>query len=191
MVRRSSTSGTIMKLSGMRDGPKKTVTVPGIPGQLGPMRLSPMPREKGSAESFILTRGYGVWFQTGYRTKIQWARLLWRDDLARFCNDIHKGWAFLSYSWARRVAPLLLTWNGGESNWAHLWKVGVFVRLSHINWMRCISTLFSVMLSNCCASSPRHLCRDRYLFTLYRSLKSAFVNIGEWRERTLAENTHF
>ena len=27
-----------MKLSGMRDGPMKSVTVPEIPGQLGPMR---------------------------------------------------------------------------------------------------------------------------------------------------------
>ena len=29
-----------MKLSGMRDGPKKSVTVPEIPGQLGPMDSS-------------------------------------------------------------------------------------------------------------------------------------------------------
>ena len=28
-----------MKLSGMRDGQKKSVTVPDIPGQLGPMML--------------------------------------------------------------------------------------------------------------------------------------------------------
>ena len=134
------------------------------PGATGRARFSPVPREKGSAELFILTQGYGeCGFKRGYKTKIQWARLLWRDDLARLCNDIHKGWAFLSYSWARRVAPLLLTWIGGESNTAHLWKVGVFVRLLHINRMRCISTLFSVMLSNCCASSPSNLCRDRNL----------------------------
>ena len=33
IARHSSTSGTIMKLSGMRDGPKKSVTVPEIPAK--------------------------------------------------------------------------------------------------------------------------------------------------------------
>ena len=32
-----------MKLSGMRDGAKKSVTVPEIQGRLGPMQLGPMP----------------------------------------------------------------------------------------------------------------------------------------------------
>ena len=33
-----------MKLSGMRDGAKKSVTVPEIPGQLGPMQYYKLPR---------------------------------------------------------------------------------------------------------------------------------------------------
>ena len=47
-----------MKLSGMRDGPKKSVTVLEIPGQLGPMFMA-------SEVIIVIVSAYSAWNHFG------------------------------------------------------------------------------------------------------------------------------